>query len=199
MKQPKTLLQMAGAAIQPADLRTSTLVLIDCQQEYVFGGLVLPEVEKALAEIELAIKKARSGSHPIVHIMHQGAKGGLFDLDEETGKLAPQASAAGNETIIKKKRPNAFQNTNLHETLQKIGHKNIIFAGFMTHMCISSTVRAALDLDYQSWVIDKATATRDLPTADGGFITARNLHNAVISGLADRFATIVADAKSVLG
>jgi len=197
MSQPKTLLEMAGAPVLPADLTTSTLVLIDCQREYETGHLILPEIKPALNEIKQLLDKARSALSPIVHIVHQGRPGSLFDLDGEGGKISADAMPQKNEVVVKKTLPNSFAGSDLQETLQKFDRPNLIFAGFMTHMCVSSTVRGALDLGYTSWVVDKATATRDLPTAQGGVIKARDLHNAVISGLADRFATIVEKAGDV--
>ena len=64
----------------------------------------------------------------------------------------------------------------------------------MTHMCVSSTVRAALDLDYRCSVVAAACATRDLPDGTGGVIAADQLQRAELAALADRFATVLADA-----
>ena len=49
MSKPKTLLEMAGATIRPAAFDESCLLLIDCQREYLDGGIVLPGIEAALA------------------------------------------------------------------------------------------------------------------------------------------------------
>jgi nicotinamidase-related amidase len=61
-------------------------------------------------------------------------------------------------------------------------------------MCVSTTTRAALDLGYRSTVVASATATRDLPHPTGnGVVPARNIHEAALAALADRFAVIVPD------
>jgi len=73
-----------------------------------------------------------------------------------------------------------------------------VLAGFMTHMCVSSTARAALDLGYQTTVVADACATRDLPRPGGGTIAAADLHAAELAALADRFA-IVCDAAAFPG
>jgi len=98
---------------------------------------------------------------------------------------------AGSETIISKDLPNAFAGTTLHIKLQEIKAKNLIFVGFMTHMCVSASVRAALDLGYRSTLVSGAAATRDLPTPSGGVIDAASLHEASLAALGDRFAIIV--------
>lgn len=190
MTDPKTLLAMAGADLTPSSLSEATVLLIDCQMEYVSGGMPLPEVAPALREVETLLARARAAGSPIIHIAHKGAAGGMFDRDAERGQFAPQATASGEENVVEKGLPNAFAHTELEDLLGRIGRKQLIVAGFMTHMCVSSTVRAALDLGYRNTVIASATATRDLPTPDGGIIGARDLHIASLAALSDRFAII---------
>ena len=197
MNQPKTLLEMAGADLTPNALSDSTLVLIDCQMEYVTGGVPLPGVEDALAEAGKVLARARAADAPVVHIVHQGEAGGAFDLDGAGGQIAPQVAQSGDETIIRKGLPNAFAGTSLHGDLQELGAKNLIFVGFMTHMCVSASVRAALDLGYRSTLVSGAAATRDLPTPAGGVIDAASLHDASIAALGDRFAIIVEGAHQL--
>ena len=95
-----------------------------------------------------------------------------------------------------KRLPNAFAGTELHERLQQAGRNTLILAGFMTHMCISASARAALDLGYQTTVIGDATATRALPAHDGGApISADAVHRTALAELADRFAAVVVRAE----
>ncbi len=197
MSQPKTLLEMAGADLTPNALSESALVLIDCQMEYVTGAVPLPGVEAALKEAGKVLARARDAGAPIVHVAHQGQAGGVFDLDGAGGQIAPDVASAAGETIVKKAMPNAFANTELHDKLQEIGAKQLIFAGFMTHMCVSASVRAALDLGYRNTLVSGAAATRDLPTPSGGVIDAASLHEASIAALGDRFAIIVPGADAL--
>ena len=64
-------------------------------------------------------------------------------------------------------------------------------------MCVSSSVRAALDLGYRATLVAGAAGTRDLPLPGGGVIDAKSLHNASLAALADRFAIIVPDADAL--
>ncbi len=73
----------------------------------------------------------------------------------------------------------------------------MIFAGFMTHMCVSSTIRAAVDLGYGAAVVAEACATRDLPDGQGGVVAVADLHRAELAALADRFAIVVANAAAL--
>ncbi|MBT6831288.1 MAG: isochorismatase family protein, partial [Rhodospirillaceae bacterium] len=92
MSEPKTLLQMAGADLTPNALSESALVLIDCQMEYVSGAVPLPGVADALEEAGRVLARARAASAPIIHIVHNGAAGGVFDLDGAGGQIAPQVA-----------------------------------------------------------------------------------------------------------
>jgi nicotinamidase-related amidase len=199
MSHPKTLLEMAGADMTPNALSNSALILIDCQMEYVTGAMPLSGIEAAMAEAGRVLARARDAEAGIIHIVHQGQAGGVFDLDGAGGQIAPQVARGDGETMIPKQLPNAFAGTSLHETLRGIGAKNLIFVGFMTHMCVNSTVRAALDLGYRSTIVSAAAATRDLPTPSGGVIDAASLHEASLAALADRFATIVETADQLPG
>lgn len=191
MTAPKTLLQMAGAPLEPGRLSESAVVIIDAQNEYVTGKMPLPGVNAALDNIAILLKAARAAGAPVVHVQHKGRAGGLFDPDADAFKLAPQAASASGEAIVEKPLPNAFAQTTLQDELTKTGKKSLIVAGFMTHMCVSSTVRAALDLGYRTTVIADASGTRDLPDPTGGpALSAAELHRAALAGLADRFAIV---------
>ncbi len=198
MASPKTLLELSGASLTPSALSDATIVVIDAQNEYVDGMLALPGVAPALAEGAKLLARARAAKTPIVHIAHHGKPGGgVFDPDGRSGQIADAVAPAEGETVIGKALPNAFAGTELHETLETIGRKELILAGFMTHMCISSTARAALDLGYRCTVVDAATATRDLPDGRGGVIAADALHRASLAALADRFAIVTLDVAAL--
>ena len=196
MSQPRTLLEMAGAARPPAKIADSTLVLIDAQMEYVSGRLPLVGVEAALEECRRLVQAARRAGAPVVHVVHHGAPGGLFDPAGPTGAEAPQVAPLAGETVVAKRLPNSFAGTDLDSVLKRLDRKDIVFAGFMTHMCVSSTVRAGLDLGWRATVVASAAATRDLPLPGGGVIPAAQLHAAELAALADRFAVIAPTADA---
>src|SRR4051812_16755353 len=105
--------------------------------------------------------------------------------------FAAEAVPLARETVVVKKLPNAFAVTPLDDILRKLGRKELIISGFMTHMCVSATVRSALDHGYHATVIADACATRDLPAPDGAVISAMTVHQVALAELADRFATVV--------
>jgi nicotinamidase-related amidase len=195
----KTLLEMAGADLTPNAVSESVLILIDCQNEYVTGALPLVGVDAAMQNAQKLLQRFRDAGAPVVHIQHQGKPGGAFDLDQPRGAIDDRVAPQNGETVIRKGLPNSFAGTTLQETLSGIGRQRLVIAGFQTHMCVSATTRAALDLGYRNTLVADAIATRDLPSATGdGVISAQSVHDATLAALADRFA-IVVDSASRLG
>lgn len=200
MHEPKTLLQMAGASAQPSRVDDAALVLIDCQREYVDGRLALPGVKPALEEAGRVLALARVGGAPIIHIVHHAAPGGgVFDPTTPYVEIAEPVRPRKGEAVVVKSKPNSFAGTDLDARLKALGKKELIVVGFMTHMCVSSTVRAALDFGYRCTVVANAAATRDLPDGHGGVVDANSLHRMELAALADRFAVVVDDVKAWAG
>jgi nicotinamidase-related amidase len=198
MSTPKTLLELSGADMRPPPLSGATLVIIDAQNEYLDGKLALPGAKPAIEALARLLAKARYAGAPVVHVQHKGRAGGLFDVEGRSGAFIDQVKPAGGEAVVQKPLPNAFAQTELDATLKKLGRTQLVIAGFMTHMCVSSTARAALDLGYKAVVAADAAATRDLPDPMGGVIGADALHRAALAELADRFA-IVAKVDDIPG
>ncbi len=191
MTQPKTLLQLAGVEPKPHPLASSALLLIDLQNEYLDGRLPLPGAAAALAASRALLEKARAAGRPVIHVRHAGRVGGLFDPSTRAFAIADAVTPLAGEIVIDKSLPNCFAGTGLKATLERLGIKSLIVAGFMTHMCVSSTVRAALDLGYGCTLAADASGTRDLPDGAGGVVPADALHRAELAALADRFAVVV--------
>ena len=195
---PQTLVGMAGGKPEPGRLSDSVLIIIDAQREYVDGKLPLDGVQASLNQAALLLERARRAATPVIHVVHHGKPGAaVFDPQgvfvEVAGAVAPKPG----ETVIIKTLPNAFTGTALEEQLARIGRKDLIVVGYMTHMCVSSTVRAALDHGYRATLVAGATATRALPSTDAGTISAQDLQRASLAALADRFATVVRQAADI--
>lgn len=199
---PRTLLDIAGAPTHPSPLGASTLVIVDAQHEYVTGKLPLTGIDEAIAEAGSLLALARRLAMPVIHIVHHSEPGRpLFDPSTPFAEIVPSLAPAPGEEVIAKRLPNAFAGTRLHQALGEIGaatgRREIILAGFMTHMCISATARAALDLGYRTTVVASAMATRDLPDPLGGMVPAATVHRTALAELADRFAIVAADTTAL--
>jgi nicotinamidase-related amidase len=198
---PTSLLRLAGASLHPSPLETSALIIIDAQGEYVTGRLPLRGMGAAVAETKRLLELARSRGTPVFHVVHHARSGAaVFDPEGPYVAIVPELAPMDRETIVTKSLPNAFAKTDLHDLVVATGRKELIVAGFMTHMCVSSTARAALDLGYRTTIVASATATRDLPKAVGnGVIPAEVVQESALAALADRFAVVVPDTAALVG
>ncbi|GIQ78569.1 cysteine hydrolase family protein [Bradyrhizobium sp. RD5-C2] len=190
MTAAKTLMQLAGIDLTPPRLGDSCLVLIDIQNEYLAGPLALPDANPAIARATALLARARESGAAIIHIAHKGAPGSLFDRSAERGAIVAPLKPRSGEIVIEKQLPNAFAGTELNAQLAATGRKELVLAGFMTHMCVSSTARAALDLGFRTTIDADSCATRDLPDGIGGTIAAKLIHDVALAELSDRFAII---------
>lgn len=191
----RTLLEMAGASAEPTALSEAALLLIDIQNEYFEGPLRLPGVEEAAEVAARLLERARALGRPVIHVRHRGRPGGAFDPAEPRGQIHVSVAPVEGEHVIEKSLPNAFAGTGLAELLTDLGSPPLVVAGFMTHMCVAATVKAALDLGFTSTVVIDATASRDLPDPTGGVMPAELVHRAALAGLADRFAVVCRAAE----
>ncbi|WP_435949982.1 cysteine hydrolase family protein [Psychrobacter sp. DM8] len=193
MSTPKTLLQLAGGEFDAIDWSNCAIVFIDYQNEYVDGAMPLGDAgAKAIANARLLLNHARKNDIPMFHIAHHGAENGkVFDPLSSKVDIVNDLQPKEGETHITKKHPNAFYDTELQALIKDAGKQQILFAGFMSHMCVSSSVRAAFDLGFDNFVCHDASATRDLPNTKGETISAQVMHDTAMAALQDRFAALV--------
>ena len=191
---PSTLLELAGGEAGTLDWSNCAIVFIDFQNEYVDGAMPLGELGAAATKnARLLLDKARAENIPLFHIAHHGEDNGpVFDPLSSKVDIVDSLNPAADETTVTKKHPNAFYDTQLNELLLDTGKSQIVFVGFMSHMCVSSSVRVAFDLGFKNFVIHDACATRDLPDSNGETISAEVVHNSAMAALQDRFATLLA-------
>jgi len=194
-----TMLQMAGAAPTPATMADGVLVIIDAQREYTDGLLPLTGVAAAVDALALLLEKARQAKAPVVHVRHKrSTTGKAFNPTLSGFEIVKALTPRDGEMVIDKGLPNAFTGTDLAKHLQASGRKNLIVGGFMTHMCVSATVRSATDHGFMSTVAADTVATRDLPDATGGAtVTADAVNRITLAALSDRFAWVVPKASAI--
>jgi len=195
-EQPRTLFDIAGVKPEAGKLTNSVLVIIDAQREYTDGALPLTGVNEAITEIGKLLARARQSDTPVIHVVHKG-KGALFNPAASGFEIVSALHPQNGEAIVEKMRVSSFAETKLEEYIQYTGRKNLIIVGFMTHNCVSSTVRVAMDKGYMPTVVAAATATRGLPNGKGGFISASLLQSASLAALADRNAVVVQTEREI--
>ena len=149
MTLPKTLRDVSGLGTDAPSLHGSALVMIDLQNTYREGVMKLDGVEPAILEAQKLLHRAREAGIPIFHIQHDAGAGSPYDVGARIGAISDEVAPQAGETTIVKNYPNAFIGTDLQAKLEATGVKDVILAGFMTHMCINSTARGAFNLGFR--------------------------------------------------
>lgn len=186
-----TLRELVGLGLAPSALKDSALIMIDCQNTYRKGVMQLTNVEPAILEARKLLSRARVLKVPVIHIRHDAGAGTPYDVNAEIGAICDEVAPIAGELVITKNYPNSFMATDLDQQLKNLGIKNIVLAGFMTHMCINSTAHGGFNLGYNVTVIASATATRPLQAANGKVLTAQQVQDGAIASTRDLYAAVV--------
>jgi nicotinamidase-related amidase len=193
----KTLREIVGLGLNPAPLNQSALILIDCQNTYRKGLMQLEGVEVAILEAKKLLDLARALKIPVIHVQHDAGPGSPYDVSAEIGGISPEVAPLAGESVITKNYPNSFIATDLDQQLKALNIKNIVLAGFMTHMCINSTAHGAFNLGYHVTVVASATATRALEASNGQILSADEVQSGAIASTRDLYAAIVDNVKDL--
>jgi nicotinamidase-related amidase len=195
--QPSTTLRrVIGLDDQPPGLGDGVLVMIDIQNTYRTGVMALEGAEEALAASARLLERARAAGTPVVHVVNDGGEGTPYDINAPIGAISDEVAPADGEPVVVKRFPDSFHLTGLEETLTALGAapgsgKDLVLAGFMTHMCVNYTAQGAFNLGYRPSVVAETTATRALTAPDGTVLPAATLQAAALTTIADLFGTVV--------
>jgi len=197
MSDIASLRQLSGMPEVPAPFSEQTLLLIDCQNTYTRGILELDGVQQALDHVEELLDRARTAGIPVIHVQHDAGPGSPYDVRAESGAIVDRVAPRDGEPVVVKGRPSAFVGTGLHDRhLAPAPGRDLLLAGFMTHMCVNSTARSAFSLGYRPTVVASATATRDLPGPDGP-LAAATVQAVSLAAIADLFGVVVPDGTAL--
>ncbi len=171
----------------------SALVIIDIQNEYFPGGACeLLQPEQAAANAKLILEFFRKHDLMVCHVQHISNYPGATNYVEGSkgAEIHPLVAPIGNEKVFVKHAPSSFLKTGLAEELLNQGINNLIVCGMMSHMCVDTTVRAAMDYGFSVSVIDNAVTTMNL-SRNGEVIPAKTVHDVMMASLNGVFAKVI--------
>lgn len=169
------------------------LVIVDIQKDYFPGGAQpLDRPEAAVGSARRLLESFRAAGEPVVHVRHVWDDEEATFMRPGTGgvEIHPDVAPLEGETVITKAHPNGFRDTALEEELRSLGADALVVCGMMTSMCVDATVRAAVDLNFETTVAHDACATCDLEFG-GKSVPAAAVHAAFLAALADGYATVL--------
>lgn len=175
-------------------MKNTALIIIDIQNDYFEGGaLTLSGADQAGEKAATLLDIFRTKELPVFHIQHETLKPEIgFMLPATRGQeIHSCVSPKATEICLTKHYPNAFWNTVLENKLKELDITHVVIAGMMTHMCVSTTVRAAMEREFCVTVIQDACATRSLKL-DNKEISANIVHQTALAEL-----TLIANISSL--
>ncbi len=198
MSDITTLRDIVGLGNTASPISDPALWFIVAQNTYREGVMKLDGVEPALEECKALLQRFRAAGRPVFHIQHDAGAGSPYDLTAPIGQIADVVAPMEGEPVITKNFPNSFAQTDLDQQLAQAGIKNLILTGFMSHMCVNSTARAAFTLGYSPTVVASATATRSLPSkASGKTVPSDQVQEAALAALSDLPSAVVPSSAEV--
>ncbi|WP_440108795.1 cysteine hydrolase family protein [Paenibacillus sp. QZ-Y1] len=165
---------------------STALIIVDIQNDYFPNGkMELSNPEKAASNAAKVLDWFRQNHKDnIFHVQHIASDPaiGFFLPGSEGAKIHEAVLPLENESVIKKHFPNSFLKTELQSKLKEKEITKVVVVGMMTHMCIDATVRAAVDLGYETTLIEDACATREL-SYQNKVVPAEQVHYAFVGAL----------------
>ena len=175
------------------------LLMIDIQREYFDrdSTLWIPDGPVVLERLAGLLVEARHIGTGVVHVQHHESPGAdVFAPGTPAVETMDEVAAAGDETVVVKHLPGAFDGTSLDAVLEQLGARTIVIAGFMTHMCCDTTAREAHARGFDVVFLTDGTATRDLEGSGGRTIPHAAVHETTLAAQADGFSRL-ADVATV--
>lgn len=167
-------------------IMNTALIIVDIQNDYFPNGkMELVNPDKAAAKAAKVLEWFRQNNKDnIFHVQHIAADPamGFFLPDTEGVEINEAVRPLENESIVIKQFPNSFLKTDLENQLREKDITKVVIVGMMTHMCIDATVRAAVDLGFETVLIEDACATLDL-SYEGKVVPAEQVHYAFVGAL----------------
>ena len=161
------------------------LLVIDLQNDYFPGGkFPLWNTDAVLQTVERAVQKATAQGVPVIHIQHVAdAKMGIapfFNEGTPGADIHPRIlAAAQNAPVVVKHFADGFEQTNLEETLTKLGVTELLVCGMMTQNCVTHTA------------ISKAAEKYDVSVlVDGCTTVDEMIHNIALHALSTRVTLV---------
>lgn len=173
---------------------TTALIIVDIQNDYFPNGkMELSNPDKAAANAAKVLDKFRQNNkNNIFHVQHIAGSPelGFFLPDTAGAEIHETVRPLEHENMIVKNFPNSFLKTDLESKLRDKGVNKVVVVGMMTHMCIDATVRAAVDLGFETTLIEDACATLDLSYQEKK-VPAEQVHYAFVGALNGMYANVI--------
>lgn len=167
------------------DPSISALIVVDIQNDFCHPqgkrGNELSEIDSLVDRLSSFIEASREQGIPIIFIRTEhdktvdseawlGRLGKNIDPDTYVPNCQPgswgaefyRLQPAEKDIVITKNKYSAFVGTNLHQVLQALKRRSLLFTGVATNICVESSLRDAVSHDYYATLVEDCCGTFSL-------------------------------------
>lgn len=146
------------------------LLIIDMLNDFVLKGapLEVPGTRKIVQNIKREINKARAEGNPVIYVCDTHAQDDkeFFKFGWPThavkgtkgAEVVDELKPRKGDFIIQKSSYSGFYNTDLDETLKRLGIDSLRLTGCVTNICVMFTASDAVLRDYKVTVVEDSVA-----------------------------------------
>ena len=170
------------------------LLLVDIQKgldnEAFYGGN--RNNKNAEDKMEAILIKWRQLQLPVYHVQHSSTNpASPLHASKPGFAIKERVMPIEGEPLFVKNVNSAFIGTDLEKHLRKDGVEKLVVIGLTTNHCISTTVRMAGNLGFETLLISDATATFDRKGLNGEHYDSETIHQTTLASLHEEFAEVI--------
>ncbi len=181
----------------------TALLVIDAQRGVNFhdhwggscGHRNNPHAEDRIAEMLAAWRAAGRPVYFTLHDSREAASPLKIALD--SGKPLPGLEPLPGEGVIVKDVNSGFVGTELELNLRRARISRLVVAGYFTNMCVETTVRAAGNMGFDTYLAHDACAAGNRTGPDGREFDAEQVHAMSVANMHGEFATAITSAEAI--
>jgi nicotinamidase-related amidase len=174
------------------------LIVVDVQKGFddpSWGERNNPGAEDNITTL---IEAWRAQSQPVVFVRHDGAEEGSVFTPGRPGNELDDRLTGEPDLLVGKNVNSAFHgDPDLAEWLRGEGIGRIAVCGIQTNMCCETTARVGANIGFDVDFVLDATYTFELPSPDGGTISADELSRVTAANLDPEFGRVVTTREAV--
>lgn len=154
-----------------------------------------PHSEQRIADLLTAWRQSRGPVFFTLHNSREDASPLKVALD--TGQPIPGLEPGPGEVVVVKDVNCGFTATNLELELRRAGVSRLVVAGYFTNMCVETTVRAAGNRGYDTYLAADGCAAGNRAGIDGQMFDAEQVHAMSVANLNGEFCTAVRSRDAI--
>ncbi|MEM7119227.1 MAG: cysteine hydrolase family protein [Chloroflexota bacterium] len=139
----------------------SAFLVIDAQVNMFDEAMPVHDASTVLAKLDSLCQQARQANVPIIFVRHDGGVGEVDEYGTEGWQVHPQLAPQDTDIFVDKRKPDAFEATQLQNVLQMNGIEHLVIAGMQTDYCVNATTNQAILLGYAVTLVADAHSTFD--------------------------------------